>query len=428
MPFLLDYHVSSKIPDVETKTTREIITAITQMIKQHETTMRNEVEDALRDYINQPNLPGEAVKATDAKRMALEHASRPDNIISALLTAPLSKCTQLSDTQMVLAIRHRVGCETEIKVGQTRDLCRDKVTHADHIYLCKKCSKGRTSMHDAVNKTLCTISNQVLDTTAILEPMHLQEQFGCNPDLVIHTPTNGERQRAVADVVIGCSYQSQTKRKPRRDPSHKTQKADTFLNSLERKKIIKYGRSRAAVLTRRQRERQAQESQTHGEQSESTEPTVQRQNNNDIIPQNPNNIEVASVTTSANDPGQRDQNAESDISQQGESEPQAQQISGGQNDDQTDSVTLESIDSMRRSDYRDLLKEFRRRDVTASSGVELYSGDTSSEDSMVSEKSLFQTSFWRLARLGVALAKGYGHCFSKYLAKLDQRRNPRCEI
>ncbi|GKT28528.1 hypothetical protein ADUPG1_000706, partial [Aduncisulcus paluster] len=170
--------ILKKIPDVETKTTREIITAITQMIKQHETTMRKEVEDTLRDCRNRPNLPDEAVKATDAKRMALEHASRPDNIISALLAAPLSKCTQLSDTQMVLAIRHRVGCETEITVGQTCDLCRDKVTHADHIYLCKKCSKGRTSMHDAVNKTLCTISNQVPDTTAILEPMHLQEQFG----------------------------------------------------------------------------------------------------------------------------------------------------------------------------------------------------------------------------------------------------------
>ncbi|GKT27922.1 hypothetical protein ADUPG1_000285 [Aduncisulcus paluster] len=203
-------------------------------------------------------------------------------------------------------------------------------------------------------------------------------------DVVVVVPTNGERQRAVADVVIGCPYQSQTKRKPRRDPSHKTQKADTFLNSLERKKIIKYGRSRAAVLTRRQRERQAQESQTQGEQSQSTEPTVQRQDNNDIILPNPNITEVASVTTSATDPGQRDQNDESDISQKGESEPQAQQISEGQNDDQADSVTLESIDSMRRSvaiqyfgvipvaisthgaigqGLSDLLKEFRRRDT-----------------------------------------------------------------
>ncbi|GKT32176.1 hypothetical protein ADUPG1_006382 [Aduncisulcus paluster] len=307
------------------------------------------------------------------------------------------------------------------------------ITHADHIYLCKKCSKGRTSIHDAVNKTLCTISNQVPDTTAILEPMHLQEQFGCNPDLVIHTPTNGERQRAVADVVIGCPYQSQTKRKPRRDPGHKTQKAETFLNSLERKKIIKYGRSRAAVLTRRQRERQAQESQTHGEQSERTETNVQRQDNNDIILPNPNITEVASVTTSATDSGQRDQNAGSHISQQGESESQAQQISEGQDDEQTDSVTLESIDSMRRSvaiqyfgvipvaisthgaigqGLSDLLKEFRRRDVTATSEVDSSSGDTSSEDSTVSEKSLYQTSFWRLARLGAALAKGYGYCFS----------------
>ncbi|GKT36233.1 hypothetical protein ADUPG1_009238, partial [Aduncisulcus paluster] len=136
-------------------------------------------------------------------------------------------------------------------------------------------------------------------------------------------------------------------------------------------------------------------------------------------------------------------------SHQGESEPQAQQISEGQNDDQADSVTLESIDSMRRSvaiqyfgvipvaisthgaigqGLSDLLKEFRRRDVTATSEVDSFSGDTSSEDSTVSEKSLFQTSFWRLARLGAALAKGYGYCFSKYLAKLDLMRNPRCEI
>ncbi|GKT27757.1 hypothetical protein ADUPG1_000160, partial [Aduncisulcus paluster] len=55
--------ILKKIPDVETKTTREIITAITQMIKQHETTMRKEVEDTLRDCRNRPNLPDEAVKA-----------------------------------------------------------------------------------------------------------------------------------------------------------------------------------------------------------------------------------------------------------------------------------------------------------------------------------------------------------------------------
>ncbi|GKT24350.1 hypothetical protein ADUPG1_012705, partial [Aduncisulcus paluster] len=100
---------------------------------------------------------------------------------------------------------------------------------------------------------------------------------------------------------------------------------------------------------------------------------------------NPAAARCTPLTTSATDPGQRDQNDESDISQQGESEPQAQQVSEGQND-QADSVTLESIDSMRRSvaiqyfgvipvaisthgaigqGLSDLLKEFRRRDVTA---------------------------------------------------------------
>ncbi|GKT13887.1 hypothetical protein ADUPG1_010358, partial [Aduncisulcus paluster] len=169
-------------------------------------------------------------------------------------------------------------------------------------------------------------------------------------------PSSSSSSRECGDrVPISVTNQTETEERP----DHKTQKADTFLNSLERKKIIKYGRSRAAVLTRRQRERQAQESQTTN-----------------------------------------------------------RLYKDGQNDDQADSVTLESIDSMRRSvaiqyfgvipvaisthgaigqGLSDLLKEFRRRDVTATSEVESFSGDTSSEDSTVSDKSLFQTSFWRIA-------------------------------